>query len=178
MWTLFWLFCPLFTAGMYVYLRPRDALFQLARARACWNKYTLGLSPSNVWEGLHKGKLVNSSCSSRPPMWECAFWRTTDDERSAYFSSRITDLNSQERVDLPFFVLAAKENNAGGRETDLTCAIRGFAWKGNELGGTIFWEWFLLQFGDGLRLSDVELSIITSDTFAQEVLDPSRVIVL
>ena len=165
---------------MYTYLWPRDALFQLARARRCWNYYAMGLAPTNVWEGMHKSKLVKSWGLKKPEDWECAFWRTADDERSAYFSERIADIREAERAELPFFIVAAKDLTVsdGCHEIDLTNSLRSFAWKTNTIGGTSFWEWFLMKFGDGLLLSNVELSIVTSDTFTETVLDPSRVMVL
>ena len=165
---------------LYVYCNPRDALFHVARARTCVNECVMGFSRSNLWEGLHNNHCTLSYSLDKPRGWDCAFWRITDRDRSAYFSDRISDISVVERAELPFFVLAAivKDDNNTDREIDLTKNIRMFAWKGNTIGGVPFWRWFLFTFADGVELEDVKLSVVSSDTFTQDVIDPSIVMLL
>lgn len=166
---------------MYTYMLPRDALFHAARAKLFVRQFASSHEPTNVWEGITpSGACDRGYYKRKPTHWDCAFWRTTDGDTRAYFSKYVDNLAEQERSKLPFFVadVRPKEGRNRANEIDITKQLRWFAWKGNEIGGLVFWRWFMLEFGGGLKIEDSEITVIDSETFEPSVLDPARLILL
>ena len=169
----------LYLAGLFVlvggfcYYCPYQCLTMIARGRQAIKRLTLSPPSDSRWEGSTTDgtDLIKQKGGDAVPDWDVCFRvLTTADGVDAYVPRNVSSLPP--RKTLPFFQTVVRLTS--GEDCDVSSTISMFAYEGNDIGGLIFWRWFLLRFLGCEAAGNVDcVRVLDASTFMEKDLDLS-----